>query len=295
MSKNYISSRKRINTKNVVGGFKQRGVVLNRTEIRVFASSRSGHHPIIFWILRHTNPPLLYINDLYRRPKAGIPISFFSKGIKEEEMEIEKTFNTGDNPEKLTKKNLLIMNFEEPTWPTTPKKIDSWKGVWTRGESSKVINVIIMRDPFNHLASRIKMKTWSLKVSLEDWFKLYIDLSKEYLRITKYLQDPFVPINYNLWVESSKYRFETGKRLGLVGGFGERFQYVPHAGNGSSFDGMKFQHKAEQMKVLDRWRELKGHKQMKKLIKQKELLDLARTIFKESELNINECTEEVQT
>ena len=95
------------------------------------------------------------------------------------------------------------------------------------GLSKSITNVLILRDPYNYIASRLaKNNPILLPNAIENW-KIH---AKKYLEINNNL----VCINFNKWVKSESYRNELANKLGFTNketGLNE----IPSYGNGSSF------------------------------------------------------------
>lgn len=102
--------------------------------------------------------------------------------------------------------------------------------------------------------------------------------AKEYLGETNHLRGPKIMISYVDWFLEQEYREQISKKLNLKPS--ELYiQRVPNYGRGSSFDLRKMNNKAQDMKVLERWKEYKDHKFIKKILKDKEAMELNERIF----------------
>jgi len=108
--------------------------------------------------------------------------------------------------------------------------------------------------------------------------KLWKSYAKEYLGKTNYLGENKIVINYNLWFSSKNYRNNIEKKLGLEPN-DKKINEVLDIGRGSSFDGIKFNGKANKMKVLERWKLLADNAFYKTVLKDKELIKLSNKIF----------------
>lgn len=123
------------------------------------------------------------------------------------------------------------------------------------------INVVLIRDVFNFLASYMKRsKTIIAMEKGERILKFWKEHAREYLGETNYLGQEFqkVPICYNKWQQDVEYRQELCVQLGVY--FTDRnYRKVSEVGRGSSFDGIKFDGRADEMDVHGRWRHLATH------------------------------------
>lgn len=144
------------------------------------------------------------------------------------------------------------------------------------------INVIVLRDPFNFLASRFQWGMSSARKTLAPIGisvpQLWVMYAQEYLGQTSFLGDKKVSINYNRWCVSRKYREEIAETLGFEltdAGFDE----VTEFGGGSSFDGTEFTANAGSMKTGARWQKDSDDPSFLSLFRDGLLLDLAEQIF----------------
>lgn len=146
---------------------------------------------------------------------------------------------------------------------------------WKRVEINKNKKLcFIVRDPYNHFASIIKLwesfpkkkkmkhKMWPLEMTKTDRIvNGWKEYAEQALRERFYLPESAIFINYNNWFSDSDYRQELCDTLGL--GFTDKsIQEVRLFPNNnqklvSSFDKQRFDGKAQNMQVLERWRRYK--------------------------------------
>jgi hypothetical protein len=212
----------------------------NKKEILVHGTSRSGHHAVANWIYRQSPGYKCYINDanLDRDP-------FLSNGRGE---------NRLDDIEK-EKKEMIVCCFEDKDFD----KIYSdyfleHKSNWF-GDSEQFFNTLVIRDPFNHFASKATYNRSRLHRHKSQSFatRMWKQHAKEYLGYTNYLPKNKICINFNKWVEDKEYRKNIAEQIGL-NFTDEGREDVVAAGGGSSFNGMDFDGKASEMDVNIRWR-----------------------------------------
>jgi hypothetical protein len=114
--------------------------------------------------------------------------------------------------------------------------------------------IMILRDPFNNLASRIRHPDKFLRE--EKALRLWHSYAEEFVGDTNYLQN-CVKINYNKWIS------DKGYRKTIAGNFGglknDNIHYVSYHGNGSSFDKKSFMGSAQNMKLLERYKQFQYH------------------------------------
>lgn len=116
--------------------------------------------------------------------------------------------------------------------------------------------ILIVRDIFNWLASWL----YSGRALNEGTMKTYercLDCVKDWVNMPNGKDVNFLPISFNDWFEHSEYREDTAIRLGMPS-HDKGLQEVLSIGAGSSFDKTKFDGKAQQMDVLNRWKKFEG-------------------------------------
>ncbi|EDX84264.1 hypothetical protein S7335_1961 [Synechococcus sp. PCC 7335] len=268
--------------------------IVNDKEIRVVGLRRTGNHAIMNWIRKQQRGEIFYINN------ALINVNPY-RDVYEEQVRIAKKPDISgwrtDNLEKWKKealgdfsyKDCLVYSYEDQPMekmcdPAFEKKHDIYFG-----KSRIRYDLILLRDPFNLFASRLRasrrknptagsidfMKVKSRHHTLP---QLWIDYAKEYLNETNYLSNVKVPVNYNQWVNDSAYRRQLAETLGLE--FTDSgVDDVMTNGGGSSFDGTNLQGKATEMSVLERWTHFSDDAEFKALIADKSLRDYCTEIF----------------
>jgi len=178
---------------------------------------------------------------------------------------------------------------------------EAYEALHHDGHSLESCWVLVIRDPFNLLASRHRHAIAGSSergglVALEMWKQH----AQEALGDTNYLvskggEGPsrLVVIKYNDWVESRCYRKQVAEQLGLQfcsTADREAVGYVPLYGRGSSFDGLLRQGQGHTMDVTKRIHsiidcQLGGHSSVSKVTYRElfssdsDLLRLANTLF----------------
>jgi len=151
------------------------------------------------------------------------------------------------------------------------------------GKSAIRYDILIIRDPFNILASRLKTSSkvlYFLSVNAQNktMVDLWIDYAKEYLGETNYLKYNKICINYNQWFTDIDYRQQIAEKLQLE--FSDTGIYkVAGQGGGSSFEGKQFNGKALSMDVLNRWQKLADNPRYQELFINKKIFEYSEQIF----------------
>jgi hypothetical protein len=111
--------------------------------------------------------------------------------------------------------------------------------------------IILIRDPFNMVASRLQF--WSKQNTAKSPGVVWKRLVKQCLNSNKYIID----INYNEWFCSKRYREDLANRLQI--NFNDNGLNKVLGYGISSFDGYKFDNKAQDMDVLNRWKNYRNN------------------------------------
>lgn len=269
--------------------------IVNRKEIRVLGLRRSGNHAIINWICRQAPTNQVFINHArvmdnpYRnvyRDQLFLQQRPELRGWRCEDIEWWRQEARGNFSEK----DVLIYSYEDQeiervVHPFFEKKHDLYLG-----KSQDRYDVLIVRDPFNLFASRIKgnkprenarnfdlLQVYSRRLTLPE---LWISYAKECLNETNFLSNKKIVIKYNLWFSDIEYRRQIADQIGLEftdAGFDD---VVRAGGIGSSFDNQSFSGQASQMNVLNRWKSFENDPCFRELIlKNSELIDYSAKLF----------------
>ncbi|CAN2045895.1 hypothetical protein GMMP13_220018 [Candidatus Magnetomoraceae bacterium gMMP-13] len=146
------------------------------------------------------------------------------------------------------------------------------------GKVGKRFDILILRDPFNLFAGRLhskRMRVYANTLSVADMWIMY---AREYLGMTNYLKNNKTLVNYNQWCIDRSYREKLAKKLELEFS-DEGFEEVSKIGFGSSFDGTRYQNKASNMKVFERWKNMINNDEYIKMFNDKIIIDLSDKIF----------------
>lgn len=237
----------------------------------IFAPRRSGQHAIINWIcngLKKEKHNVIHLNDikLYGNPY-----------LKCKDRKQQRKYKT-DTWQKIHNNiDYLFINYEDEILHDI-----KLKNIFGKNKTfhKNVIqeNIIILRDPFNNFASKIRYsENKSRKYMLRNIVEVWKSHAKEYLTISNNIKNKIV-INYNNWFISQDYR----KQIANLFKFNDYKAYlkVSKSGNGSSFDQRSFDGKANEMKVLQRWEAYKTNMAYLALVNDRELIDLYEKIFK---------------
>ena len=249
--------------------------IINQKEIRVIGLKRSGNHGIITWIRRHYNEYVRHLNNVspLKNPYRQLYEHYPKDELKREAKGI------------FSKKECLIYNHENYTLESITNHTFEKKHDLYLGKSHTRYDLLILRDPYNLFASILKGQRNQNKFNYiythpknqKTIAELWLDYAKEFLGETNYLKHNRVMVNYNQWFSEQDYRRNISTKLGLD--FNDTgFNIVKKYGNGSSFNGTEFDNKVSKMDVLNRWQELIGDDEYRKMFN-KEIIEYSQKIF----------------
>ena len=228
-----------------------------KKDVYIFWSlKRSGAHGFEKWFMPHLHDVLFVNNAKPTRPFSG-----------------------NKNAQDPKRANVCV-GFEDIDFKT----IDNLGGIekiiqktLPNNQAAKVINIIVLRDPLNLFASRLKIhhdrdKRMYMNESIVSLWKSY---AREFLGETSHLSRK-VAISFNEWFSNAEYR----RDLEVSFNFSHTDEGLDELGiRVSSFDGGKYAGKAHQMKVLDRWHHFNDNAEYKALFDDEELIELSKKIF----------------
>jgi hypothetical protein len=249
--------------------------IVNRNEWRVIGMSRSGNHAIIHWILAHAEGRTCFLNCAepknnpfcWARP-LGTGQPCYRVNYPEFDLERERagTFSTKDYL-VYSYEDCFLGMFRDGPWED---EHDAWLG-----PSASRRDILILRDPFNLFASRLKTGIGTIPPHTA--IRIWKQHARQFLGLRRLLRNSAILISYNQWVSRRSYRRRLAKQLGLRftdSGIDE----VSGTAGGSSFDGMEFRRRASRMKVFDRWKLLADDEAYRRLFDE-ETIRLSEAIF----------------
>lgn len=253
--------------------------IINQKEIRIAGLRRTGNHAIIHWMEEQQKPDknVCHLNNLkvnenpyrhkyqnlsYYYPQHQWAIANYKKQAKGE----------------FLNRDCLIYSYEDYSLERVFSSYFEKKHDLYIGKTLQKYDVLIIRDPFNLLASRLKNNFLSVKSKQKNIIDLWLEYAKEYLGETTYLKHNKICINYNLWVKSKDYRQELAQKLNIK--FTDAgVNKVLSFGGGSSFDGENLNGQATSMNTDSRWKYFIDDPRYLELIRNEQLLDYSQKIF----------------
>ncbi len=257
---------------------------IQQQEFRILGLSRSGNHAIINWLINQIEGKYLFLNCT--EPKFN-PFDT-SRPLDNEGRSFLTNLEGYDLQEeqkgRFFRKDYLIYNHEDcflgpVNRASQKKKMEKWLG------SSRVQrDILILRDPFNLFASRMKAGLINghythhgvRPITTATLLRIYKQHAREFLGEKHYLQNK-VLINFNMWCSDKSYRRQLCREL-RVPFHDTGFEQVPSVAGGSSFDGTDFSGSSHRMALFDRWRQFATEQQYWSLFDD-EVARLAERIF----------------
>jgi hypothetical protein len=249
-----------------------------KQEYRIFGLRRSGNHMIIAAIIScFDKQEVHYYNDVVNPTNlvGQLSRSYHNKSV-DKLMELsdrlvdKSAYNV--NIIKNSHKRCLIHTYED-------KNLDIINSINKQNFNSvKIYNILILRDPYNWLASRIQhyKKNVGCTVVNEKILNLWKNYAREFLSETNTLGIGKIVINYNKFIIDEHYRREIATKLNLDANK-MKIDAVLGFGKGSSFTDLK---KVENKNSYnERWKLFQNNVVFKNWINDKELRELSNKIF----------------
>lgn len=293
-------------------------MVRNKREFRVVSLQRMGHHAVVSWIISMCPGFTCYLNNMFpgRNPFQVDKERYmhFGKGVKTSSLDKIRLFFINNDAKRFhgtkllkelsrvflkdkkrlfdflwsfLKKDYLIYSYEDRRLRDVCS--DEFGSLHDRylGRSSERVDILVLRDPFNFFASRMKWEERggrccyhliSDAVSRLQLIELWKEYAREFLGETNFLKNKKLAVNYNEWFSSVQYRQSIAQELGLEYS-DQALDAVHGVGLGSSFSGFDMSGSARKLKVSERWRHFVKNRTYREIFYDKELLGLSRSIF----------------
>lgn len=244
-----------------------RAQVRNDLEIQFFGLQRSGNHAVLAWIFQQFSRPVCFFNLVkpFEDPVlhwryANLPnIVALPRGPVEGSPGAEERCRRRlQRLEEIrsSKKQLLAYSYENfPLAQLARRELIKDREALI-GLSSRIERILLLRDFYNWIASRIRLfevKGQQLPRSLEGLVSLWISYAREFVGETRHMDGESVTkISYNRWTKDHAYRSELLTGLGVLVR-DVSIRHLPDTGGGSSFDGLAYADRPGEMPVDARW------------------------------------------
>ncbi|MEL7333793.1 MAG: hypothetical protein AAFN12_16215 [Cyanobacteria bacterium J06560_2] len=263
----------------------QKAKITNQKEIRVVGMRRTGNHAVLTWIEHQLSGEFFHLNNVWAgrnpyRHKADNLLRYHP-----EHAEMSQTYRRQANG-KLIERDCLLYSYEDWSLAQIVQPRFEQNRELYLGRAAECFDVLILRDPFNLFASRLKQNFVPTKTKGLSMVAMWLEYAKEFVGETQYLsQSPdqnsnrsLVCVNYNRWFEDVAYRLQLSEQLGVP--FSDAgLAKVPHLGGGSSFDGTQLDGRS--MDVTNRWQRFADDPAFRALFENELLWTYTQRIFGE--------------
>lgn len=229
-------------------------------EYRIIGLSRSGNHAIINWIIRQIKGRYLFLNCTEPKFNPFLTSRPLNDSGNTYETNLPNFFLKQEQSGIFSEKDYLLYNHEDCFLGSMNKKENRDSRENWVGKSEVQKDILLLRDPFNLMASRIKAGLvrghythhGAKPISLLTLKRLYKQHAREFLGGKNYLRNKVI-INFNLWSTDKSYRQTVAEQLNIP--FSDQgFKEIKKVAGGSSFDGVRYSGNAHRMKLLERWK-----------------------------------------
>ena len=252
--------------------------VVNQKELRITGLRRSGNHAIVEWIKAQENGKIEHLNNLEVRCN---PYRYKYEHIKDFHPEHAKWAFKHYRPlaqGEFIATDCLICGYEDHNLASISDPFFEQLHDVYLGKSNKRFDIIIIRDPFNLFASRLKSGMINVRPKKFTVADLWVQYAREFLHETNYFKHHKICINYNRWFIDFEYRKELANQLEIK--FTDAgMDRVVSLGGGSSFDGQNMDGAASKMAVLDRWKNFVDNPDYRRIFQNQALLAYSKKIF----------------
>jgi hypothetical protein len=240
---------------------------MDRRLFCVIAVSRSGHHAIMNWICEQYPEN---INSWNRMMFDG------NKKVKKREGMYPKknaVFYV-KNPNEISS----MYNYEN----FNLKNLDMIKNAPQLEGFERTDHILMIRDFYNLVASSLKKGASRYTLFTQGKNKKsesFSEIWKGHVQEAIGGEKGMLTISYNKWFVDKEYRESLCEQLDIP--FTDQGKnIVPHNAKGSSFNGKKFQNKAEEMSVLSRYESMMDDPRFMKIVSaDKEIIELNEQYF----------------
>jgi hypothetical protein len=236
----------------------------NDLTIWVYHLKRGGGHAVVNWIARNFDRQVFHLNNAFSKPwkvrwrgekifrRITDPDRWGGPGQRL--YNVALPVGAGFREVARMTKEVLLTNVENMPLEQVPHISLLGDGAERfLGSSRQTRTVLVLRDAYNTFASvwhgKRRMRNRLHRFYSTHW-KAY---AREFLGETSYLPEDTVKVSFNDWFADQDYRRRKAEEIGLDH-TDRGVEEVSSDGGGSSFSGQDFQHRAQRMAVLDRWR-----------------------------------------
>lgn len=247
---------------------------INAREWRVIGLSRSGNHAILQWLIAQLPGAYTFLNCAEGQHNPYATVRPMDDGCCHR-TNIRGYDFQAEAAGRFTPKDTLIFSHEDSFLRRACSDVferhhDEWVG-----RSAQRFDILILRDPYNLFASRLRNPTGLVRP--RSAMRIWKQHARQAINGGRMLRHNPVIIAYNRWFRDENYRRHIAEQLGLDFTDAGRLE-VAACNGGSSFDGMTYRHHADRMRVLQRWEHYVGDRRYTALFDD-DVVNLARRVF----------------
>tara|TARA_R110002049_G_scaffold7179_3_gene42624 strand:+ start:265 stop:1008 length:744 start_codon:yes stop_codon:yes gene_type:complete len=238
---------------------------------------RAGSHAVLDWITTLFPGNVCFLNDVIN----DRTVCSSKECCDLPSLPLARRTRAGDE------KDLLLFNLEDPSLANTGTW---WLDTGAQSGTAKRVSILLLRDPFNLFASRLKAARDEVGSVFSNnllppfnhpekiLHQMWIEHAREFLNETSLIDGQKVIINYNQWCFDEGYRQTLSREIGGNETTGLT-QLIPRQGFGSSFEGWRGRVLKNRVGLLNRWRHFQEDSTYLNLIENEEMQKLSLQIF----------------
>jgi hypothetical protein len=231
--------------------------VINEHEIRIVGMRRTGNHAVFEWIKAQAEGEIQSLNNLEVNVN---PYRYKYEKLRDYYPQHKWVMGKLKPPAKgnFSQRDWLFYSYEDHDLEKIGSPFFEFMHDLYLGKSRKRIDLLVLRDPFNLFASRLKSEMVPIKNPQKNAVQLWTEYAQEFLDETQKLTQKKVCVNYNRWFQDRDYREQIAQLLDIP--FTDAgINNVSGCGGGSSFEQRNYVGKAQEMPVLERWKQYADH------------------------------------
>lgn len=248
--------------------------VTNNVELRVAGMSRSGNHALLHWILAQAPGRACLLNCAEPRTNPFLSARPLGNG-KAYRVNYRGFSLKRERAGQLSRKDWLVHSYEDCFLTMLASEpFETHHDDWV-GRSAMRIDVLVLRDPFNLFASRLK--SGYSGVTPRTAVRIWKQHARQALGLRRILPHRPTVVLFNAWHGDRSYRRRLAEELDLDFTDAGKEEVADCAG-GSSFDRRMCHGRASQMQLADRWKHFVDDPRYHGLF-DAELCDLSEQLF----------------
>ena len=248
---------------------------VNDVEVRFIGMSRSGNHAVINWILRQAPGRYCFLNCTEGKSNPFATARPMDDG-QVALTDIDELDLDAERAGRHARKRHFLFSHEDNFLRNACSDKFEREHDQLVGRSRRRIDLLLLRDPFNLFASRLRAGTSKLSNTIAA--RMWKQHAREALSARpRMLRNEPVIVLYNRWFTDAGHRRRIAEALELP--FSDAgIEDVQACLGGSSFDGLHYHGRASAMRVLDRWRHYAGDPALRAIL-DRQMVEMSDALF----------------